>query len=493
MALFTTSQTGNINDGGTFGNTSPGVAGTDYPDPAGGDEIAFGGNHTLTVNVDCAISGNSANGGSLSTANQGTIIVPAGVTVDLEAALYYWNLELRGTVNTNGFNFGPDNSNGANYTGTQTFGGSAASPAQVITSGGPWTFKQNFGANAQWRGTIARDSASSFLLVDFGTSTHTSAFAINREVGATPTYGLANWPNLVIRNAYSVNLNHGARATAGIDHKLLSVHWAANAPNGGSLGGLLSGTWDTATYDYNIETLVIDQRDRTSKGGNLALDVPYTIGRAILLDPPNLTGASLNTTNYATFGDSAFSSAGTFVYNSDGYDLTIFGATLSKFRWATDLPLYIVSEDDNPHLMTTEAVTMTMPEITIDHTKATGGGGDYLLISGTLAGADITVPNPLLIFTLEPTLANALNSGQTITGVVRILHGTAYMRSGGSVAQAGLWAKGESGHWGANSLEVKSCLYAGPASGNGINLINCPRQRLRFSPTTIRCCTSLLR
>ena len=143
MALFTTSQTGNINDGGTFGNTSPGVAGTDYPDPAGGDEIAFGGNHTLTVNVDCAISGNSANGGSLSTANQGTIIVPAGVTVDLEAALYYWNLELRGTVNTNGFNFGPDNSNGANYTGTQTFGGSAASPAQVITSGGPWTFKQN--------------------------------------------------------------------------------------------------------------------------------------------------------------------------------------------------------------------------------------------------------------------------------------------------------------------------------------------------------------
>jgi len=48
MAVFTSTQNGNWNDGGTYGNTSPGVKGTDWPGVAG-DIVNIG--HTVTYNV----------------------------------------------------------------------------------------------------------------------------------------------------------------------------------------------------------------------------------------------------------------------------------------------------------------------------------------------------------------------------------------------------------------------------------------------------------
>ena len=47
-AAFTSAQNGNWNDGGTFGNNSPGVKGTDWPGTAG-DTASIG--HTVTYNV----------------------------------------------------------------------------------------------------------------------------------------------------------------------------------------------------------------------------------------------------------------------------------------------------------------------------------------------------------------------------------------------------------------------------------------------------------
>ena len=47
MADFTSTQTGNWNDGGTWGNTSPGVKGTDYP--GAGDTATMA--HTVTYNA----------------------------------------------------------------------------------------------------------------------------------------------------------------------------------------------------------------------------------------------------------------------------------------------------------------------------------------------------------------------------------------------------------------------------------------------------------
>lgn len=48
-ATFTATSTGNWNDGATYGNTSPGVEGTDYPPTAGGDTVTINGQKTVTI------------------------------------------------------------------------------------------------------------------------------------------------------------------------------------------------------------------------------------------------------------------------------------------------------------------------------------------------------------------------------------------------------------------------------------------------------------
>lgn len=50
MAAFTSTQTGNWNDGATWGNTSPGVKGTDWPGNAG-DTATIANTHVVTYNV----------------------------------------------------------------------------------------------------------------------------------------------------------------------------------------------------------------------------------------------------------------------------------------------------------------------------------------------------------------------------------------------------------------------------------------------------------
>ena len=53
MATFTSTTDGNINDGGTYGNTSPGVAGTDYPDTDDICVIDAGDDVTLNTDFEC--------------------------------------------------------------------------------------------------------------------------------------------------------------------------------------------------------------------------------------------------------------------------------------------------------------------------------------------------------------------------------------------------------------------------------------------------------
>ncbi len=75
MTTFTSTTDGNINDGATYGNTSPGVAGTDFPDS---DDICVaGGSTTITLNVDyevraLKITGTIAGGGNTITVNGAT-------------------------------------------------------------------------------------------------------------------------------------------------------------------------------------------------------------------------------------------------------------------------------------------------------------------------------------------------------------------------------------------------------------------------------------
>jgi hypothetical protein len=91
MATFTTTETtGDVNDGGTFGNTSPGVAGTDYPNPAGGDDIVVSAGDELTVpsGYSTILSGNLADS---TTGDHGKLIVVGTLTLDNNLTLNDWN------------------------------------------------------------------------------------------------------------------------------------------------------------------------------------------------------------------------------------------------------------------------------------------------------------------------------------------------------------------------------------------------------------------
>ncbi len=69
-AAFTSTQTGNWNDGGTYGNDSPGVAGTDYPANDGTDTITIADTHVVTLQQAEDILG---------------IVLNAGATLDLDS------------------------------------------------------------------------------------------------------------------------------------------------------------------------------------------------------------------------------------------------------------------------------------------------------------------------------------------------------------------------------------------------------------------------
>ena len=62
---FTSSQSGDWEDGGTWGNTSPGVQGTDYPDNNGDDDVIIAAGHTVTLQNNSTINDFTINSGGI--------------------------------------------------------------------------------------------------------------------------------------------------------------------------------------------------------------------------------------------------------------------------------------------------------------------------------------------------------------------------------------------------------------------------------------------
>jgi len=78
-ATFTSAQSGNWNDGATWGNTSPGTEGTDYPTTAGGDDIIISGQHNIVIP-----SGHAAKA-DINTINAG--VSATNTILDIQGAL----------------------------------------------------------------------------------------------------------------------------------------------------------------------------------------------------------------------------------------------------------------------------------------------------------------------------------------------------------------------------------------------------------------------
>lgn len=80
-AEFTTTTSGNINDGATFGNASPGVAGTDFPRPAGADTIIVSSGDELTVPALYSVTTSGSTVDS-TIGDHGKLIVNGTLTLD---------------------------------------------------------------------------------------------------------------------------------------------------------------------------------------------------------------------------------------------------------------------------------------------------------------------------------------------------------------------------------------------------------------------------
>ena len=105
MATFTSTTDGNINDGGTYGNTSPGTAGVDFP---GTDDICVvGGSTTVTLNTnfECRalkITGTLAGGSNTITLNGATSNKPLDhdgtITGDLNVTITNTGMQQNGLL-----------------------------------------------------------------------------------------------------------------------------------------------------------------------------------------------------------------------------------------------------------------------------------------------------------------------------------------------------------------------------------------------------------
>lgn len=95
-AAFPSTQTGDINDGGTFGNTSPGVAGTDFPNPAGGDTFTASASHVVTIPSGYT----TITSGSI----VGTLTVNGTFTLDADTTMFDEDAVLLGTSGAINFN-----------------------------------------------------------------------------------------------------------------------------------------------------------------------------------------------------------------------------------------------------------------------------------------------------------------------------------------------------------------------------------------------------
>ncbi len=77
---FTSVTSGNWEDGATWGNTSPGTAGTDYPDNNGDDNVTIANGHTVTLQNNSTINNFTINAGGIFDYDGNTLTVNGTVT-----------------------------------------------------------------------------------------------------------------------------------------------------------------------------------------------------------------------------------------------------------------------------------------------------------------------------------------------------------------------------------------------------------------------------
>ena len=79
---FTSTTSGDWNDGGTWGNTSPGVAGTDYPDTNGDDFVIITTGFSVTLQQAENILDLTINSGGTLNAGANTLTIDGDATLN---------------------------------------------------------------------------------------------------------------------------------------------------------------------------------------------------------------------------------------------------------------------------------------------------------------------------------------------------------------------------------------------------------------------------
>jgi len=386
-STFTSTTDGNINDGGTYGNTSPGVAGTDFPDS---DDICVAGGSTeITLNVDyevraLKITGTVAGGGNTITVNGATSNKPfdndGTITGDLNVIITNTGLQQDGLLldamgtsgNINDLTLNLANGTAANQTigiaDTTTIDGKL-----TITSG---TFDTVFDGGASQTLTILGDT------VIGGGTLKCNASTINlRSGGSGSTWGLRV-------NSGTFNGGTGTHNIGGGTLRGGSWIWSNGTTtlNGGETSSSASTFYASGgTFTAGTGTVVVDA-DATLQwllyGANITVyNLTVTASDHLRLWQPTDDGSGTRVLTVS--GD--LSIAGTLdtdFGSQDDVDITVTGNTSGAGTLILNNSTYTSS---NGHLSMTGTVTIgTSGVITgVDQLGETSSGGMTLTCTGS--------------------------------------------------------------------------------------------------------------
>ena len=395
---------------------------TDYPDPAGGDEIAFGGAHALTIPVgqDFTVKGNVATSGVIGASGASLIVLG---TLRLDGDLYLdENTDYAlGSVSAGaahylgGFDFGQGNDS-ADVTTDYTFASPLDSPNQIFLEGGTWG---PFQAQAAGRRILNSIYNSGHLIVDFGATNNTGVCKLNDRVLHSSNAVFENSGVIEFRKAYDLKLNEAVFGNTDIELGTIIVNgWstAGSTPNATIFKHLTGAVSGTKTAD----ALVIDGRTGT-RPSLITFEYPGTLNKYLSIQGGGLfNGISGNThtiTNSFLFDDEneAFGFQAKKIFDPNG-----------KHIWFGD-----VNQTNSHPFDATENNTVQFHNWLIDIPASTGDGPD-IFSCGSWSTGSLSVQNNVLLTAQEGALINALGAGTSVDVPVTHEHNTVVVRNQGA-------------------------------------------------------------
>lgn len=406
MPDFNPTQSGDFDDGATYGNTSPGVEGTDYP--GSGDTLTVSGTYTITVPSD--YSGTGCGAISLSGTNSSNKCVFINQSEDafnslgdVTCANNYCTVRNQGLwdLNNNDILF-PDSADNL----FECYGDDKDSRARFISTGaGTSIIQRSTGVSARCNVNIQyADFVDTGIKLGNNYAPDGLSFVIDDATFTDAPYCIFG----------------GVTRAGTFTFKNITFYGSAVAANGTAF--LLDIDWTTGGTTFDIEKIAIAYAERRivsirGDGAHMGLDT-------WVMENVSLDNTSKES-NDSTYSGCLYTCTDTTNFSGKG----ISGADTMD-------GCYFYSDADNVHFgLTGDTITDNVCECA----ATSGDGHDIIFVSSS----DITITGNIVTTKRAAVFINALGSAQS--GDIDCNHNTIHGPYAGSLNTYGALARTESG------------------------------------------------